>query len=75
MDWRDLAQAHSRLPIRIGARRCPQLPGRASNKPGIAVEQISQRPSSVSRQVVMSYEVRLKRGDDYPLEGTGKQHG
>src|ERR1700751_1336675 len=53
-----LAQAHSRLPIRIGTRRCPQLPGCASNKPGIAVEQIPQRPSPVSRQVVMSYQSR-----------------
>src|SRR4029077_5621908 len=58
IDWRDLAQRRPRLPIRIGTRRCPQLPGRASNKPGIAVEQISQRPSSVSRQVVMSYQSR-----------------
>src|SRR5882724_4376204 len=53
-----LIQERSSLPIRIGTRRCPQLPGCASNKPGIAVEQIPQRPSPVSRQVVMSYQSR-----------------
>src|SRR5258708_2925887 len=47
-----LIQERSSLPIRMGTRRCPQLPGRASNKPGIGAEQIPQWPSSVSRQVV-----------------------
>src|SRR5882724_8106351 len=53
-----LTQERSSLPIRIGTRRCPQLPGCASNKPGIAVRQVLQRPSPVSRQTVMSYQSR-----------------
>lgn len=48
----DPGKSACRLPIRIGTRRRPQLPGRASNKPGIAVEHKLQRPSPVSRQVV-----------------------
>src|SRR5439155_3953587 len=53
-----LIHERSSLPIRIGTRRRPQLPGCASNKPGIAVEQMPQRPSAVSCQVVMSYQSR-----------------
>jgi hypothetical protein len=37
---KDPGTSACRLPIRIGTRRRPQLPGRASNRPGIAVEQM-----------------------------------
>src|SRR5262245_47692020 len=45
-------------PIRIGYRRCPQVPGFGSNSPGIGVPQHLQLPSGLRPQVVISYQSR-----------------